>query len=504
MASDPYLLQKLSNLNNVNVPTLKYLLNTNPNINFNRIINNYDTLLHRAVETQNINKVRLLLKYGANPNVRGAGNDTPLHTAACRGPVRIVELLLKAGANPNVRDVNDQTPMHVIFECDQGARTKRSMDVLKLLLKYGANPFLKNEQGLTFYNYVRLPILNAPPAMINLVRKKMNENRKKAALETMPNLPQNLQSRIFGMANVSKNTVLEKEKAAPKLVGAIKALGAGRRARREYGPQLQQRMNVARSQKRLRNQQVNMLGVKSTNTFLSFKNLYRKLSEARARATTQKEREEYFNIIYNKYIKNAYPPMKNKNINVSKNKNYGVTKQLLGNNTAANISENRKNLRNIYTKPAPSKQKLKELVKSKTFKKKLTNKEILQMLSNQSTRITNINALMNRLPMYKHTGITPRAFENIGVNNNQGIWTKPQWVTYLALSLTKRYQNSWNLSSSINWAINKGLRSTSNKTTKNKIRQRVSNLKEQNFVTLMDLYNLLNMFPVRALANIGY
>ena len=71
--------------------------------------------------------------------------------------VRIVELLLKAGANPNVWDVNDQTPMHIIFECDQGARTKRSMDVLKLLLKYGADPSIRNSKGRTFYNYVRLP-----------------------------------------------------------------------------------------------------------------------------------------------------------------------------------------------------------------------------------------------------------------------------------------------------------------------------------------------------------
>lgn len=487
------------------VPYLKRYLDNHPNINFNRKLNNNDTLLHQAVETQNINKVRLLLKYGANPNVKDGNDATPLHNAACEGPVRIVELLLKAGANPNVWDVNDQTPAHVIFECDQGARTKRSMDVLKLLLKYGANPFLKNNKGRTFYNYVRLPILNVSPAIINLVKKNMNKNKnikKKVASEAMSMLPQHLQNRILGMANISKNVVLEKEKAAPKLVGAIKALGAGRRARREYGPQLQNRLNQMRKQKQLRNQTANMLGVK--NTIQTRKNLFRKLSEARARAMTQQERERYFNIIYNKYIKNVYPQMENKNINVSKNKNYGVTKQLVGKNNALNISRNRYKLRNIYTKPAPSKHKLKELVKSKTFKKKLTNKQILQMLSNQNIPINNTNAILKRLPMFKYTGTDPRTYENVSINNEQGIWTKSQWVTYLALSLTKRYQNSWNLPSSINWAVNKGLRSTSNRTTKNKIRQRVSNLKEKNFVTLMDLYNLMNMFPVSALANIGY
>ena len=44
------------------------------------------------------------------------------------------------------------------------------------------------------------------------------------------------------------------------------------------------------------------------------------------------------------------------------------------------------------------------------------------------------NAVLKRLPMFKYTGTDPRTFENVSVNNEQGIWTKPQWVTYLALS----------------------------------------------------------------------
>ena len=86
----------------------------------------------------------------------------------------------------------------------------------------------------------------------------------------------------------------------------------------------------------------------------------------------------------------------------------------------------------------------------------------------------------------------------------QGIWTKPQWVTYLALYLQKRFQTSYNLNRSMNWVVNKGLRSVTSRRRRKKIRQRVLNLKEKNVVTLMDFYNLMNMFPVRALANIGY
>jgi hypothetical protein len=502
-------MNNIDRLNNIildsNVPTLKRYLESHPNINLNRKTSNNEKVLCLAVTTGKINKVRLLLKYGANPNVT-CGNDdnTPLHIAACQGPVSILELLLKSGANPNIWDASDQTPMHVIFECDKGARTKRSHDVLKLLLKYGANPFLKNNKGRTFYNYVRLPILNASPAIINLVKKKVN-NKKKAVSETMSMLPQNVQSRILGMANISKNTVLEKEKAAPKIVGAIKAVAAGKKARAEYGQKLQERVNRMKVNKQARNQLVNMLRVK--NNIQSRGNLFKKLKEARSRASTEKEFNRYFNIIYNKFIKNTYPIMREKNINLSRNvtseQNFNVTERLLGREVTNNIAFNRLNLRKKYRK-LRNPQKLKSLIQKKTFKKKLTNKEVLKMLSNQNTRINNVNNVMKRLPVFKYTGTDPRTFENVGVNNLQGIWTKPQWVTYLALSLQKRYQTSYNLPTSINWAINKGLRSTLNRTTRNRIRQRVVNLKEKNFVTLMDIYNLMNMFPIEVLANIGY
>ena len=41
--------------------------------------------------------VSLLLKHGANPNLKDQIGNTPLHLAACTNHVRVVTLLLKAG-----------------------------------------------------------------------------------------------------------------------------------------------------------------------------------------------------------------------------------------------------------------------------------------------------------------------------------------------------------------------------------------------------------------------
>ena len=58
------------------------------------------TGLHEAAKSGKVDAVRVLLRRGADPNAREAGDNTaPLHWAAARADVAIVRLLLDAGAD---------------------------------------------------------------------------------------------------------------------------------------------------------------------------------------------------------------------------------------------------------------------------------------------------------------------------------------------------------------------------------------------------------------------
>ena len=68
------------------------------------------TILHHAVAEDNIEKVRLLLIAGADPNgVTHKGRST-LHFAAGRNNLDMIRLLLTAGANPCLCDAGGATP----------------------------------------------------------------------------------------------------------------------------------------------------------------------------------------------------------------------------------------------------------------------------------------------------------------------------------------------------------------------------------------------------------
>ena len=95
-----------------------------------------DSVLHTACATPNygrVNIVQLLLQTGADPNLRGGAHDTVLHTAALRKDpmtfeldTRLINLLLKYGAQRNVRDRHGWTAL-------QCAQAHESFVVCQLL-----------------------------------------------------------------------------------------------------------------------------------------------------------------------------------------------------------------------------------------------------------------------------------------------------------------------------------------------------------------------------------
>ena len=102
------------------------------------------TQLHRAISSNNLSLVTRLLERGANPDIRARAteeiiirrglrfdstnrtelsfshiNDTALHTAVYGGNIEIVKLLLQYGANPSLRNNQGYTPLQCAAQAKQ-------------------------------------------------------------------------------------------------------------------------------------------------------------------------------------------------------------------------------------------------------------------------------------------------------------------------------------------------------------------------------------------------
>ncbi len=89
------------------------------------------TDLHKAASAGDVERVKELLKKGANPNTKDIDGQTPLHMAASGGHFDVVKLLLEHGADPNVQDKDGATPLHKAASggqcrcCEASPRTRR-------------------------------------------------------------------------------------------------------------------------------------------------------------------------------------------------------------------------------------------------------------------------------------------------------------------------------------------------------------------------------------------
>jgi ankyrin repeat protein len=85
------------------------------------------TPLQSAVAGGHIPIVRMLLKNGAQPNVRERGGYTPLHAAAQNGDAVAIQLLILHGADLHLKAVNGKLPVDLAEEKGHS----RAVEILK-------------------------------------------------------------------------------------------------------------------------------------------------------------------------------------------------------------------------------------------------------------------------------------------------------------------------------------------------------------------------------------
>jgi ankyrin repeat protein len=136
-----------------NVAAVKQLLKSDLNL-VHAIDNDGFTALFIAIQNEKIEVIRLLLKYGADPNeVVATGQwkgQTPLMVASYKGYPKIVELLLEKGAKVDTAMSEDSTlkfsigKTALMFAVQNG-----HPDVAEQLIKAGANVNATNKKGDT-------------------------------------------------------------------------------------------------------------------------------------------------------------------------------------------------------------------------------------------------------------------------------------------------------------------------------------------------------------------
>jgi ankyrin repeat protein len=123
--------------------------------------------LHQAMQTGNLEIVRLLVEHGADVNVRGidssefeahwwATERTPLMIAAKRGDIPVVRYLLDRGADPNLGDDRGRTALFFAVSPGVVAASSRGPvvtwghpAVVSVLLEHGADVNARSHAGCT-------------------------------------------------------------------------------------------------------------------------------------------------------------------------------------------------------------------------------------------------------------------------------------------------------------------------------------------------------------------
>jgi ankyrin repeat protein len=94
-----------------------------------------ELLMHCVAHLDTKNIVALLDDKEADVNCRNINGATPLHYAVHANSAAVIEILLKHGADPNLKEyieMGEKAPLHYAIE-------KNAFECSKKLMEYGAN-----------------------------------------------------------------------------------------------------------------------------------------------------------------------------------------------------------------------------------------------------------------------------------------------------------------------------------------------------------------------------
>ena len=116
--------------------------------NFNSKYYQGKTLLHYAIEYEHNKLIKVLVKYGCNPDICDDNFTSPLHLAITKGNIKAIKLLIKYGADIDICGEFVQTPLHL-------ATIIGNLDLVKLLINKGSDYTLVDEHNLSILDYAK-------------------------------------------------------------------------------------------------------------------------------------------------------------------------------------------------------------------------------------------------------------------------------------------------------------------------------------------------------------
>lgn len=140
----------LASKNNFELDFYKKLINNKANLNATIADTAADwndpgfSALHFACsDYDKIELAKLLVKSGADINIKDVHSYTPLHIACANNNYNLIKFLIENGAAINDKDIDGLTPLH--FSCIYS----KSSEIPELLVKNGASINVKNTEGWT-------------------------------------------------------------------------------------------------------------------------------------------------------------------------------------------------------------------------------------------------------------------------------------------------------------------------------------------------------------------